>query len=107
LFPQPPTRVPIGGWLQKATESEANFIWHNIMQNSRRSVSKPLLRWRERKKRDFIIRVAREFRDDTKVDFDVAISAASPLLDRHISRGESIQVRSSMKEDLRALWPAH
>ena len=61
----------------------------------------------ERKKRDFTIRVAREFRDDTKVDFDVAINAVFRLLDRHISRGESFQIRSSMKKSLRELWPAH
>lgn len=61
----------------------------------------------ERKKRDFVIRVKRDFGHDTNVDFDVAINAVFRLLDRHLSRGESFQVRSSMKKSLRELWPAH
>jgi len=61
----------------------------------------------ERTKRDFVIRVECDFGRDTNFDFEVAINAVYHLMDRHISRGESIQVRSSMKEDLRALWPAH
>lgn len=61
----------------------------------------------ERTKRDFVIRVERDLGHDTNVDFDVAIGAAFRLLDRHISRGESLQVRSSMKKSLRELWPAH
>ena len=62
---------------------------------------------KERKKRDFVIRVERDFGYDTNADFDVAINAVFRLLDRHISRGESFQVRNSMKKALRELWPAH
>lgn len=61
----------------------------------------------ERKKRDFVLRIARDLGDDPDIDFDVAINAVFRLLDRHISRGESFQVRSSMKKGLRELWPAH
>ena len=59
----------------------------------------------ERKKRDFIIRVESSFGCDDEVDFDVAIKAVFKLLDRHISHGEIIQVRNSMKKSLRELWP--
>jgi uncharacterized protein (DUF2267 family) len=62
---------------------------------------------KERKKRDFVIRIEREFGYETNVDFDIAINAVFQLLDRHISRGESFQVRNSMKKALRELWPAH
>jgi uncharacterized protein (DUF2267 family) len=61
----------------------------------------------ERKKRDFVIRVERGFGYDSNVDFDVAINAVFKLLDRHISHGEIVQVRNSMKKALRELWPAH
>lgn len=58
-----------------------------------------------RKKRDFIIRVEASFGCDDEIDFDVAINAVFKLLDRHISHGEIIQVRNSMKKSLRELWP--
>jgi uncharacterized protein (DUF2267 family) len=61
----------------------------------------------ERKKRDFVIRVERGFGYDTNVDLDEAIHAVFKLIDRHISHGESLQVRNSMKKTLRQLWPAH
>jgi uncharacterized protein (DUF2267 family) len=61
----------------------------------------------ERKKRDFVIRVERAFGDETNADFDAAINAVFALIDRHISQGESVQVRASMKKSLRQLWPAH
>jgi uncharacterized protein (DUF2267 family) len=66
-----------------------------------------LSRAAERKKRDFVLRVERDFGYDTNVDFDVAVNAVFRLLDRHISRGESVQVRNSMKKALRELWPVH
>jgi uncharacterized protein (DUF2267 family) len=47
------------------------------------------------------------FGHDMNIDFDMAINAVFRLLDRHISQGESIQVRNSMKKSLRQLWPAH
>lgn len=61
----------------------------------------------ERRKEDFIIRVERAFVDDTNTDFETAIRAVFSLIDRHISPGESAQVRASMKKSLRRLWPAH
>ena len=61
----------------------------------------------ERKKRDFVIRVEHDFGDGSSVDFDVAIATVFRLLDRHISQGESLQVRNSMKKARRELWPAH
>jgi len=61
----------------------------------------------ERKKRDFVLRVERDFGYDTNVDFDVAVNAVFRLLDRHVSRGESVQVRNSMRKALRELWPVH
>ena len=61
---------------------------------------------REHKKRDFILHVRSSFGYDEEVDFDVAINAVFKLLDRHISHGEIVQVRNSMKKSLRKLWPA-
>ncbi|TPK42164.1 DUF2267 domain-containing protein [Mesorhizobium sp. B2-5-4] len=60
----------------------------------------------ERTKRDFITSVRASFGHDDEIDFDVAINAVFTLLDRHISHGEIVQVRSSMKKSLRELWPA-
>ncbi|TPJ54752.1 DUF2267 domain-containing protein [Mesorhizobium sp. B2-6-4] len=59
----------------------------------------------ERKKSDFVLSVRTSFGYDDDVDFDVAINAVFKLLDRHISRGEIVQVRNSMKKSLRKLWP--
>ncbi|CAN7364293.1 DUF2267 domain-containing protein [Mesorhizobium sp. LjNodule214] len=60
----------------------------------------------EHKKRDFVLSVRNSFGYDEAVDFDVAINAVFKLLDRHISHGEIVQVRNSMKKSLRHLWPA-
>jgi len=59
----------------------------------------------DRKKRDFVLTVRSCFGYDDDVDFDVAINAVFKLLDRHISHGEIVQVRNSMKKSLRKLWP--
>ena len=61
----------------------------------------------DRKKRDFVIRVRANMAGDSDVDIDASISAVFKLLDRHISHGEIVQVRNSMKKSLRELWPAH
>ena len=61
----------------------------------------------DRKKRDFVIRVRANMADDFDVDIDASIRAVFKLLDRHISHGEIVQVRNSMKKSLRELWPAH
>jgi uncharacterized protein (DUF2267 family) len=60
----------------------------------------------ERKKKDFITRVQNAFSDDLLNDPDAAVAAVFRLLDRHISHGEIVQVRNSMKKSLRELWPA-
>jgi len=60
----------------------------------------------DRKKRDFVTRVRASMVGDSNVDIDAPISAVFKLLDRHISHGEIVQVRNSMKKSLRELWPA-
>ena len=60
----------------------------------------------ERKKRDFVISARAGFGAGAPVDMDAAIHAVFKLLDRHISHGEIVQVRNSMKKSLRELWPA-
>lgn len=59
----------------------------------------------ERKKEDFVSRIEAEFADDRLYDTDAAIAAVFRLLNRHISHGEIIQVRNSMKKSLQQLWP--
>jgi uncharacterized protein (DUF2267 family) len=59
----------------------------------------------ERKKEAFIDRVQDAFSDDLLKDPDRAVAAVFRLLDRHVSHGEIIQVRNSMKKTLRDLWP--
>jgi len=60
----------------------------------------------DRRKRDFIIAVRREFGFEDEIDFDRAIGAVFHLIDCHISVGEAEQVRNSMRKALRQLWPA-
>lgn len=60
----------------------------------------------ERSKEDFIERVQDAFSDDLLNDPDAAVAAVFRLLDRHVSHGEIVQVRNSMKKSLRGLWPA-
>ena len=60
----------------------------------------------ERKKEAFIERVQDAFSDDLLNDPDRAVAAVFRLLDRHVSHGEIVQVRNSMKKTLRDLWPA-
>ncbi len=60
---------------------------------------------RDRKKADFIDRVQDAFSDDLMNDPDAAVAAVFRLLDRHISHGEIVQVRNSMKKSMRELWP--
>lgn len=60
----------------------------------------------DRRKEDFIERIQASFSDDLLNDPDTAVAAAFRLLDRHISHGEIVQVRNSMKKTLRDLWPA-
>lgn len=60
----------------------------------------------ERNKGDFIERLKNAFSDDPLNDPDGAVAAVFRLLDRHVSHGEIVQVRNSMKKSLRELWPA-
>ena len=60
----------------------------------------------DRTKEDFIARVEDAFSGDMLHDPDTAVRAVFRLLDRHISHGEIVQVRNSMKKSLRDLWPA-
>lgn len=60
----------------------------------------------ERRKADFIDRVQEAFADEELDDPDAAVAAVFHLLDRHVSRGEIVQVRNSMKKSLRDLWTA-
>jgi uncharacterized protein (DUF2267 family) len=60
----------------------------------------------ERKKDDFIERIQHAFSDDLLNDPEAAVTAVFRLFDRHISHGEIVQVRNSMKKSLRELWPA-
>lgn len=59
-----------------------------------------------KRKKDFIERVQEAFSDDLLNDPDAAVAAVFRLLDRHVSHGEIVQVRNSMKKSLRELWPA-
>ena len=63
----------------------------------------------KRSKHDFILSLTKSLGHDAEVDTDVeidkAITAVFGLLDRHISHGEIVQVRNSMKKSLRQLWP--
>ncbi|WP_054310053.1 DUF2267 domain-containing protein [Mesorhizobium sp. 1M-11] len=60
---------------------------------------------RGRSKRDFVIRVRHGFGYEPNLDYDIAIGAVFQLLDHHLSHGETVQVRNSMKKSLRHLWP--
>jgi len=60
---------------------------------------------RERKKSDFVIGVRNSFGYEAETDSDTTIKAVFKLLDRHLSHGEVVQVRNSMKKSLRHLWP--
>lgn len=58
----------------------------------------------ERKKRDFIIGVRSRFGYEPEVDIEKAVKAVFKLLDQHLSHGEIVQVRNSMKKALRDMW---
>jgi uncharacterized protein (DUF2267 family) len=60
----------------------------------------------ERKKEDFMARIQEAFSGDLLDDPDEAVAAVFRLLADHISHGEMIQVRNSLKKPLRELWPA-
>jgi len=60
----------------------------------------------ERKKEDFVARIENDLKQDMPNNADAAIRAVFRLLDRHISHGEIVQVRSAMKKALQDLWPS-
>jgi uncharacterized protein (DUF2267 family) len=62
---------------------------------------------RDRRKGDFVISARACLDDNAGIDLDTAIGAVFGLLDPHVSHGEIVQVRNSMKKSLRDLWPAH
>ncbi|CAI2934394.1 protein of unknown function [Aminobacter niigataensis] len=51
------------------------------------------------------MRVTETFGHDSSINLDEAIGAVFSLLDRHLSHGEIVQVRNSMRKSLRRLWP--
>lgn len=59
----------------------------------------------ERDKSDFILRVSKSLEGQLNIDIEQGISAVFSLLDRHLSHGEIVQVRNSMRKSLRRLWP--
>lgn len=61
---------------------------------------------RDRRKEDFMERIQYAFADELLNDPEAAVAAVFSLLDRHVSRGEIVQVRNSMKKSMRELWPA-
>ena len=58
-----------------------------------------------RGKKDFVKRIESAFAKDPLDDVEGAISAVFALLEEKISPGEIDDVRNSMKQDLRDLWP--
>jgi uncharacterized protein (DUF2267 family) len=60
----------------------------------------------DRSKDRFIERIEDTFGADWLDDPERAVVAAFRLIDRHVSRGQIEDVRSSMKKALRKLWPA-
>ncbi|WAX93040.1 DUF2267 domain-containing protein [Aminobacter sp. NyZ550] len=59
----------------------------------------------ERDKRDFVLRISKSLNEQPEVDIEEGIAAVFRLLDRHLSHGEIIQVKNSMRKSLRHLWP--
>jgi uncharacterized protein (DUF2267 family) len=57
-------------------------------------------------KHDFVRAVAKGLGGNADVDIEDAIGAVFNLLERHVSHGEIVQVRNSMRKSLRELWPA-
>lgn len=60
---------------------------------------------RERDKRDFALRISKSLDDQPEIDIEEGIAAVFRLLDRHLSHGEIVQVKNSMRKSLRHLWP--
>ncbi|WP_432283775.1 DUF2267 domain-containing protein [Aminobacter sp. BA135] len=59
----------------------------------------------ERDKRDFVLRISKALNEQPEVDIEEGIAAVFRLLDRHLSHGEIVQVKNSMRKSLRHLWP--
>ena len=59
----------------------------------------------ERERRDFEAIVADRFGHEIDADITEGVRAVFRLLDRHLSHGELVQVRNSMRKSLRKLWP--
>lgn len=54
---------------------------------------------------DFIRRVEAAFSKEKLEDPEKAIAAVLKTLDRHVTGGEILQVRNSMRSQIRDLWP--
>lgn len=59
----------------------------------------------ERDKRDFVLRISKSLNEQPEIDIEEGIAAVFRLLDRHLSHGEIVQVKNSMRKSLRHLWP--
>jgi uncharacterized protein (DUF2267 family) len=93
-------------WLSEAEMADLSAQLPVLVRGMYFEGWKPSAAVHGRKKRDFVLSVRNSFGYDEDVDFDVAVNAVFMLLDRHISHGEIVQVRASMKKSLRQLWPA-
>jgi uncharacterized protein (DUF2267 family) len=104
--PPPEVRSAHGAdWLSQAEMADLSAQLPVLVRGIYFEGWNPSVHAHERKKRDFVLSVRDCFGYDEEIDFDVAINAAFKLLDRHISHGEIVQVRNSMKKSLRKLWP--
>jgi uncharacterized protein (DUF2267 family) len=60
---------------------------------------------KERHKSEFLDHIAAVFRDDDTVDPEKVMRAFFKVLTRHISRGQSEDVRHLLPKPLQELWP--
>jgi uncharacterized protein (DUF2267 family) len=61
---------------------------------------------KERHKSEFLDHIARAFRDDDTVDPEKVMRAVLQVLARHISEGETRNVKHLLPKTLQELWPA-
>lgn len=59
----------------------------------------------ERDKRDLVLRISKSLDDQPEFDIEEGIAAVFRLLDRHLSYGDIVQIKNSMRKALRRLWP--
>jgi uncharacterized protein (DUF2267 family) len=61
---------------------------------------------KERHKSEFLEHIAKAFRDDDTVDPEKVMRAVLQVLARHISEGETRNVKHLLPKTLQELWPA-